>query len=293
MFDDIPEELNQWVLNAPEELREPYAFGNLAIQAVIAFYLGKLLDRKAAFLDFPDNSPGRIPWQQTIRLTQIAQALFVLRRQPGFREVCRRLGTREDMRSAAFEAFAAQMFGERGFSVMARPETGRLGEDFDFAVRADDGMEINVEATSLTVRSFSEGTIMSALRKKRSQLPNDKPAVIVCFLPGTWREQIGDLVGVLTPIALRFLRGTKRINHLVFCEDLMSPFEKGGSASFHIIGFRNHFVRFAAPRLDRMIVERLWNDKEVTEFLSSETPEGFSGSSELFHWIEWLKCRLA
>jgi len=292
VFDDVPEELNRWVLNAPREVREdPFAFGNMATQAVIAFYLGKLLDRKAPFLDYPENRAGRVPWQQTVRLTQIAQALFVLRREPGFREVCRRLSTREDLRSAAFEAFAAQLFSERGLAVLARPETGFLGQDFDFAAIVD-GVEINVEATALTVTSFNAGTIKSALSKKRGQLPADKPAVIVCFVPGTWRQEAGELDGALTPIASQFLRGTKRINHLIFCEDLMFPFEAGGSASFHIIGFRNHTVRFPSPRLDELMMSRLWNDKQVKDFLSEDAPEGFSGSSALFAWIDWLRGRL-
>jgi hypothetical protein len=91
-FDDVPEELNRWVLNAPKETRDdPFAFGHMAGQAVIAFYLRKLLDRKNPFLDYPENQAERIPWQQTIRLTQIAQALFTLRREPGFPEICRPL----------------------------------------------------------------------------------------------------------------------------------------------------------------------------------------------------------
>jgi hypothetical protein len=166
VFDDIPEELNRWVLSAPKEIGEdPVVFGHFATQAVIAFYLRKLLDRKAPFLDFPENNKERIPWQQTMRLTQIAQAIFVLRREPGFGEICRRLATREDLRSVAFEAFAAQLFRERGFTVLARPETRVLGQDFDFAVMAG-GFEINVEATALTVPSFSAGTIKSALSRK-------------------------------------------------------------------------------------------------------------------------------
>lgn len=292
MFDDIPEELNRWVLDAPKKIREdPFAFGHMATQAVTAFYLGKLLDRKAPFLDYPENRAQRIPWQQTIRLTQIAQALFVLRREPGFREICRRLSTREDLRSAAFEAFAAQLFSERGLAVLARPETGLLGQDFDFAAIID-GVEINVEATALRVPSFNAGTIKSALSRKRSQVPADKPAVIVCFVPGTWRQEAGELDGVLTPIASTFLRRTKWINHLIFCEDLMFPFEAGGSASFHIIGFRNRTVRFPSPRLDELMMSQLWNDKQVADFLSEDTPAGFSGSSELFDWIDWLRGRL-
>lgn len=291
MFDDIPEELNSWVLNSPEEFREdPYVFGHLAIQAVIAFYLGKLLDREAPFLNYPQTEPDRIPWQQSIRLTQIAQALFVLRREPGFREICRRLSTREDLRSAAFAAFAAQLFSERGFAVLARPETGRLGRDFDFASVVD-GIEINVEATALTKRSFSAATIKSALSKKRSQLPSDKPAVIVCFVPGTWRQEIGELDGTLTPIASTFLRRTRRINHLIFCEDLMFPFAAGGSASFHIIGFRNPEVRFPSRRLDELMMAHRLNDKQVEDVVSEEAPAGFSGSNELFDWIDWLRHR--
>ena len=295
-FEDIPEELNRWILHGPDKFKDdPVVFASFAAQAVIAFYLGTILDRKSPFLDFPENSKERIPWQQTMRQVQIAQAIFMLRREPGFNEICRRLATRGDLRSAAFEAFAAQLFRERGFTVLARPETGELGQDFDFAVRVDDH-EINVEATALTVTSFSAGTIISALGRKRGQLPADKPAAIVCFVPGAWRAGLGvtgDIADSLIPIAEKFLRGTQRINHLIFCEDLMTPFpEQGGAGSFHIIGFRNHKVRFPCPRMDELVMSRLWNDKEVADYMSQPSP-GLTGSSELFQWIEWLKGRAA
>jgi hypothetical protein len=69
----------------------------------------------------------------------------------------------------------------------------------------------------------------------------------------------------------------------------MTPFpEQGGTGRFHVIGFRNHTVRFPCPQMDELVMSQLWNDKEVADFLSDDSP-GFTGSSELFRWIEWLR----
>jgi hypothetical protein len=100
---------------------------------------------------------------------------------------------------------AAKAFFRAGFEIDMHPETGEKGKDFDFiAIRSK--LIINVEVTALEEKEFYERTAINALRQKRRQLPNDKPAVIICVIPPEW-EKIGkDLNEWTASVVHDFLR---------------------------------------------------------------------------------------
>jgi hypothetical protein len=291
MFDDIPEELNRWLLEAPEAIRrDHYSFSHLAMRLVCAFFLGKNFGGGSNFLNYEPTTPGRVPWRQTARYAQIAQALFGLRAEPGFPEICRRLASR-DLQSAFYEATAAELLRERGFAILAREETGKTGLDFDFAI-AGLGIWANVEATSIKLPRFNETTVRNKLKKKKSQLPADAPAIIMCFLPHAWQEGTPDFERRLGDMAVRFFRTTQRINHLIFITDMMVPMAEGGGAIMRIAGYGNWRARYPTPALDQIMMRRTEDDRREEAFWNDPVnPGDFTGSSDLFKWIDWLKSR--
>ncbi len=148
------------------------------------------------------------------RAIQVAETLFLLRSSPGFAEQRSRL-EKKSLRPMFFEMLAAKQFFKAGFKIFARQETGVRGEDFDFTAKRGENM-VNVEVTALTADEFSEKTISNALRHKRTQLPNNAPAVLYCALPEHWLEQSRNWNEILEDVANRFLARTRRINVVVF-----------------------------------------------------------------------------
>jgi len=109
-------------------------------------------------------------------MLQIGESIFDLRNAPGFVNLCERLKTR-DLGATFFETYSARCFWRAGYDVSVRLTTFRKKEDFDFtAIRGN--LTVNVECTALEEKPFYEKTFSNALNTKRTQLPNDAPAVI-------------------------------------------------------------------------------------------------------------------
>jgi hypothetical protein len=209
--------------------------------------------------------------------------IFSLRGEPGFPEICRRLSTRPTLRSAFYEASAAEIYQRRGFLIHARPETGTRGQDFDFSVVAD-GESANVEATAVAVRRFSARTIRHALNRKRSQLPTDKPAMIVCFIPGL--NEV-DLPTELSKIGWEFLRGTRRINYVIFVLDFVLP-DDGDLINTRM---DNLILGNASVRHQSSAVDQLMRSSPVG-ILAVKRNETWIGPNAFELWVNWLRGRL-
>lgn len=218
-FPDVPAEIGERIRNEPDIANKELFFKDLfAANCLDWWYLGKgLLPGQARSVlhlkeaDITANSPLHFSHQLLL-----GQALFEMRSHPGFPEFGRRLKDRDLLsQSVAFELIATEPFRRSGFKLHARKEIGIKGEDFDFtAIR--DAVSINVEVTALTADSFNENTIVNSLSQKRKQLPTDKPAVIFCNFPERWIAGDIDPNFSLKDSAERFLRGTQRINAIVF-----------------------------------------------------------------------------
>ena len=247
VFPNVPKMLEEAVRRPPNFVGEQPTFRYLwAANCVAWFYIGKSMDpgRGASIFglnpaDFDNNSAIDIAHIQAI-----GTILFELRLCSGFSEFCRRLSER-DLQSTFFELLAARLFYPFRFDLLARPEVGIRGEDFDFvAVRNSE--ELNVEVTSLTAPRFSN-TIINALNHKRKQLPNTKPAIIICHFPAKWVSPDFDLGFALMHTAFRFLAGTRRINAVIF--HTTQPRNLGDGASAIAIFqkiFANTTPRFSA-----------------------------------------------
>lgn len=287
MFEDVPDKLNRWVLDAPANLRTPRMFSTTAALAVLKFYLGTMFwDSDSPLLSLKAK-PGEWSPENETRQVQIAAAVFILRNEPGFPEVCRRLSTR-DIQPAFFEAKSAEMFQSLGFSILARPETQSRGADFDFSISAD-GIVANVEASALEGEEFSRNRIRNALNQKRKQLPDDKPAIIILYAPFKWRPKVWNIEWEYRDVAEEFLRGTRRINYVYIVEDIFSRRLDEFKRLFHVLHYKNETPRIAATELDDRLARSTAEDIASRAIMRGESTEHVRGTGEFMDWVEWLR----
>lgn len=219
-FPNVPEKLMIFVRDHMAEYKKTGDRNLLYIEAaggVIRQYLNKgFFDSEVdPFLGATTvNTQGDLWFGYPLRVILIGETLFLLRSCKGFPEICRRLKTRS-LRPAYYEMLATKMFFRAGFEIDMLPEVGRRGSDFDFTAIHDD-LIINVEVTALDEKEFHEKTAINALGVKRKQLPKTRPAVIFCVIPSQWETSIPDINGWVESVATKFLRGTRRVNELVF-----------------------------------------------------------------------------
>ena len=190
-----------------------------------------------------------IDWRQASRIAQMGSTLFDLRNEPGFPEICNRLRTR-DLQSTYCELMSAGSFQLKGCAIIAREAAYVKTEDFDFAIENGD-VFANVEVTGLRGPDFSEKTVANALHAKRTQLPREAPAIIVCVTPCEWNERVENLDEILTKAAQEFLRTTQRINWVLFAtEEFREHDRENGTLVFTSFSVRGEHVRLPSQALD-------------------------------------------
>ena len=261
MFEDVPDRLVRFVRD--HLLEESKTNRDLmyleAAGGVIREYTGKAVFESGVdkfFNATVANEAGDLSAHYPLNVLRLADALFTLRRSPGFSEICRRFMGR-DLRSTYFEVSVARRFADNGASLDFRAETGKKGEDFDFAAAV--GSEtVNVEVTALTAPSFSTNTIENALNTKRKQLPPTKPAAIFCIMPEAWAHQGVNLNAETYNIPQKFFKSTGRINVVEFMQEYHLDFVSDGSrGAFAVIGkpYRNPNPRYATTLFDFLFIE--------------------------------------
>jgi hypothetical protein len=295
LFPDVPD----WLTNKVRGLRDTDR-GRLYYRAAgwtIAWYLGKNIQARDVddFFEPPGETPadGNDPlWQQHVnRAIEVAETLFLLRSSAGFEEQRKRLTTRP-LRSTFFELLAAKQFLRAGFQISARPEVGRLGEDFDFTATAGDVI-VNVEVTALTAKQPTEATVFNALQQKRRQLPKSAPAVVYCVVPENWSHSAINWDDYLQKIVSRFFRGTTTVNVVVFWMEQHIVVDGGRGAALAII--RKPYVnQNARHAMDTTLFCSGQRSEPLREALATADGDGLralekaSHNSEFFRWIDYL-----
>lgn len=279
MFENIPDNLTDELIDAlPDFDREPFYW--FAASMVASFYLKRTL--------FEFKIPGSLElrltqtgfwWRHASRTLLIGETLFMLRSEPGFPEICRRLRS-HDFRSAYFELYATRMFTEAGFAIFARPETGVKGQDFDFRA-ANNDEAINVEVTALTPEEYSPTTITNALHKKRKQVPDTEPAVIFCALPESWNPKINEMDHAMSEIVRRFFEQTKRIAAIVFLHEEHIDSKDDPSVGYLLV-VHNCFVH-KYPRMPIRASDLFAKSGESTVLSPPYTQRR---ESEFFRWVD-------
>lgn len=274
---------------APEhrvrKMRYVVGAGLVLVEYLQGAVLGHL---QTPFMFRVGNAEGNVSWKYASRIMQMGSALFDLRNEPGFPEICNKLRNR-DLQSAYFELMSAASFRLKGFAILAREESGIKTEDFDFAVQKGD-IFANVEVTSLRARDFSAQAIAGKLRKKRTQLPTDAPAIIVCVTPSEWYETVVNLDDQLRQIAVRWLTNTRRVNWVMFAaEEFHEHDDKNGTVVFTSFAVRNLDPRMPSPALDALMLSL-----PPTHFMAERIRGDFEwarrarpGSGVLIDWVDW------
>lgn len=300
MFKNVPDWLTEKVRGLNEDGNLDRASRGQVYYAAsgwtIAWYLRT--DIQSDGVDVFFKPPGDEPvdesdslWHVHVnRATLVAETLFLLRNAPGFSELRKRMEKR-DLRASYYELLAAKQFLINGFEIDARPPTGERGEDFDFMAVHDAG-KVNVEVTALEAKEFSEKTVLNALNHKRKQLPKQDPAVIYCLLPERWFTQGSNWNQTLETLAIRFLRGTRKINVLVFWIEQNLPRGDGEPGGvFGLVGLPYFHTNPRRP-IDLTFMQEGMKTSEFYEKLdngeSLDALEREANSSEFFRWIDSL-----
>jgi hypothetical protein len=257
------------------------SFYYFAAATVALFYLRKDMTNPetGAFLNIRRTSRGGVWHGHSGRVILIGETLFLMRSAPGFPEFCRRMSGR-DLRSTYFEFYAARMFVEGGYQVLARPESGTRGQDFDFQAKRE-GETINIEVTALTQEKFSRQTVENALNQKRKQLPDTEAAIVFCVLPESWWGETS-LGPPLTQIVEKFFTTTKRIGAVIFVIEKHFDFEKDGPTGF--LSIRHLCLRHPNPR--RPIVSWAFFGDAWQMNLDSMNPPTQRRENEFFRWVD-------
>ena len=203
MFGDVPLQLKRKAREAVRRGGLPQLVAYRLAVTVVHFYLPNSFRR----LFDEIQSSGLDQRQKTIRMDGIANALFTLRNEPGFGEICRRF-ERRDHRSVFFEASSAVLFQDAGFSIDARPSVQVKTLDFDLDVLAGSN-SMAVEVTALTQEKFSADSLRNTLNSKKSQLPSDRPTAIYCYHPASWGGRWTTYHQNLSGLPHDFLEGRK------------------------------------------------------------------------------------
>lgn len=264
----------------------------------IAWYLR--VDIQAANADIFFEPPNKPPiddndtlWHDHVnRSISIAETLFIMRSMSGFEELRGRLEKKQPKRAAYFELLAAKQFFKHGFEIIARSEkNGRRGENFDFAARKRN-QTINVEVTALTVENFNKKTISNSLQNKRTQVPDDAPAILYCVLPEVWTaDPIIDWDDVLNDVTKQFFRRSKRWNAVVFWIEQHLILKEGPGAAMFLVRrpYTNQDARHQTEldflfKGERSVIARnaIATGERLEELRNS------SYQSEFFEWVDFL-----
>ncbi len=281
MFDTVPAELTQALRRLPDGMKAPDVRHLAAGSLVTAHYL-----RNAGPLRLSGMLPdGALEREDAARLVQIGDLLFTLRAEPGFAALCRRLKD-SPLRSALFELTAAVMFKRAGFEVRSAPELAMTRYDCAFRV-AKGTAAVNVAALVLDGKYRRDG-LVSALRRMRLRLPDDRSGVLLCQHPASWRKDAWDLDFELSAAARILLGQASRINYLLFSEERFTPFEGGGVISSAGFVARNSSARLPCPPLDLAMVEQSPAGPAAESFaVPRRIDEGAFGSGDFDQWVNW------
>ena len=250
---------------------------------------------KEPCLEASPNPDETLQYVYPLRVILVGETLFLLRSCDGFEEMCRRLKEQNDFRSAFYELRAAKRMFQRGFDIHMRPETKIKGEDFDFTASRG-SMEINVEVTALKEKEFYHQTALNALNTKRDQLAKDKPAIIFCMLPRQWESSNVNLNEYTDNLAAEFLRGTQRINVIVFeIERRINASANQASGGMYVIS-KPIFNKNPRHSADLgfffegwpSVSDRITLDDSIRNMRNVPELEKRARTSEFYRWVDYL-----
>lgn len=290
-FENIPEWVTERVSQECLRLRNDTADRRYlrAASWVIAYYLGK--DVTSDFF-VPRGDNQKLFHKYVNAVVLVGETLFLMRGQSGFVTLCERLRQR-DFRATYFEMLAAKQFLRAGYEIVFRSEIRALGHDFDFSAQCN-GEIVNVEVKALTAPAYSPATVINALGRARKQLPGNAPSVIYCALNDQWAgRESADWNFRLMALGNQFLRGTRRVNAVVFWieQSVDIPSMPGGGVLAYVSNFCfNVNPYFPIGNLGFIAGGKWGNAAKLAALSEGELDKEIAAAnnSEFFRWVDHL-----
>lgn len=191
----VPEPLATILIRAGDRYRDDIVALNYRMAVcILRYYLGEEWDDQKIrsqdeFDPFMLNGrvrEGDTGWTNQLRVIRLGDSLFQLRNCQNFNLLCERFKIRVTDTKACFtEAQIASAFSSEGLQVEIVQESGMRGTDFDFLAHGRK-QDVSVEVTTKNPGPLTTGTIKNTLRKKRSQVPSERAALLFIIIPEEW-----------------------------------------------------------------------------------------------------------
>lgn len=162
------------------------------------------------------------------RIVRLADALFTLfiNEVDGFDALRRRFHTRLT-KPCFIETEIASLLVFNGFKVEIMAESGKRGSDFDLAAKKE-RIELSMEVTGKDELPFTVSTIKNTLKKKRTQTPGDRPAILYMHVPANWMDNLPKAQSQFSEAFTDFFSRSHRLNGIVLVWERVLPFANGG-----------------------------------------------------------------
>ncbi len=225
-------------------------------------------EQKIAFRDDPDEwmhnlrgdkSPtGRIVYNN--RVNRLGDAIYTLlwTKTKGLDALKKRFLER-DIKPCFVEAEIASFFAYNGFAVEIMPETGVRGEDFDMTIQKNE-ITISVEVTAKEDAPLTIETIINTLKKKRTQVPAHRSAVLYMRIPAEWMRNPHYAYEIFSVAFAEFFRRSQRFNAVVLVWEDTIPALDGALIGMSFHACHNNNARHPVSDLEQLLELRVTPD---------------------------------
>ena len=165
--------------------------------------------------DFSDDDKGAQA-KHFMRVTGLAEMLVNLQRVPGYHECASQLKVPTKLESTIAELEVGKLLYIYGIRFEFNTPKSKKTEDYDLHIWYRDGRKAYADTKcKLEGGTPSENTILTALKRARSQLPPRLPGIVFVKVPREWIED-ESYADRIAGIAAGFLKGTSRVVSVKF-----------------------------------------------------------------------------
>jgi hypothetical protein len=242
----------------------------MAARLLTLFFGYDWYQHKIAFRDDPDEwmhnqkgdtSTNRILYDR--RVTQLGDCIFtLLKGQFKGGDTLRNRFLTRPTKPCYIETEIASLLTYNGLKVEIIGESGTRGEDFDLAATKD-GVTVSVEITAKEPGPLTVQTLINTLKSKRTQVPDDRPAVLYIRVPAEWHPSLPENHAIFNAAFNDFCRGSRRINTIVLVWEEVLGFMGGAFTSMTMLACHNNNPRHPHPNVDLFFLPKAAHDGQV------------------------------
>jgi hypothetical protein len=270
----VPNIFRSLVQELPEVRQQTHGIRQLTECAMAARLLALFFgydwyQQKVAFRDDPDewmhNRKGDTSTNRILnhrRVIQLGDCIFtLLKGQFKGGDVLRNRFLTRQTKPCYIETEIASLLAYNGMQVEVIGESGTRGEDFDLAATKDD-VTVSVEITAKEAGPLTVQTLTNTLKSKRTQVPNNRPAVLYIRVPAEWDPSLPANHAIFHRAFNDFCRGSRRINAIVLVWEEVLGFMGGAFTPMTMWACHNNNPRHPYP-VEHFFLPRATPDGEV------------------------------